>query len=136
MKRIPHVAAIMTPFPHSVGLDETLEVAERMMAEHGFRHLPVTEGERVVGLLAAADLASDVARSHGVGRVCRRDPYLVDLHERLDNVAMTLAERELDSAVVLRDGRLAGIVTTTDICRALAEILRELFSPSGGDSVA
>ena len=45
----------------------------------------------------------------------------------------TLGEAELDP--ILRDGKLVGIFTTTDVCRSFCLLLRSLF-PKGGDDAA
>ena len=39
------IQAVMTTFPHSIGVDQTLQVAKEMLREHGVRHLPVQRGE-------------------------------------------------------------------------------------------
>jgi CBS domain-containing protein len=47
-----------------------------------------------------------------------------------------MAERHLGSALVTRGGKLVGIFTTTDACRALARLLREQHPYDGPDEVA
>ena len=131
MKRIPHIAAVMTPFPYHVEADADISVARSMMEEHDIQHLPVIEDGRLVGLLWDRDIR--VARELGahlpprgiaVGQLCNRDPYVVDIGDRLDRVAVEMAERRVGAAVVLRNEKLAGILTTTDVCRLLGELLR------------
>ena len=46
----------MTSDPDTIGPDETTEHAATLMMHGGFRHLPVTEGETVVGILSIRDL--------------------------------------------------------------------------------
>jgi len=46
----------MTTEPETIGPDETTEHAATLMMHGGFRHLPVTEGEAVVGILSIRDL--------------------------------------------------------------------------------
>ncbi len=50
------VAEVMTPRPHSVTADETIENCLFLMREHGFRHLPVVEGKQLKGFLSLRDL--------------------------------------------------------------------------------
>ena len=50
------VAEVMTPRPHSVSLDESVEKCMFLMREHGFRHLPVVEGKQLKGFLSLRDL--------------------------------------------------------------------------------
>ncbi len=50
------VSEVMTRDPKVVAPDESLENCMRLMREHGFRHLPVCEGRRLVGLVSLRDL--------------------------------------------------------------------------------
>ena len=50
------VRDFMTPDPVVLRHDETLAVAIHKMAVGGFRHIPIVEGERPVGVVAAADV--------------------------------------------------------------------------------
>jgi hypothetical protein len=45
-----------------------------------------------------------------------------------------MAEHCLDSALVVKDGRLAGIFTVSDACRQFGRLLRSLFPPGGDDA--
>lgn len=137
MKHMPQVIAMMTPFPHSIDLDATLAEARLMMDGHGFRHLPVTAHGRLVGVLSDRDLR--VASGPGPERaadaplrvrdVYHDEVYAVEADAPLDVVASTMAERHIGSAMVTRGGKLVGVFTTTDACRALARVLRERFPP-------
>jgi len=46
----------MTPNPVTVGPDDPPASALEMMAQRGFRHLPVVDGERIVGMVSIRDL--------------------------------------------------------------------------------
>ena len=47
----------MTADPITATPDTSIEEAGRTMLEHGFRHLPVVDGERAVGIVSLRDLA-------------------------------------------------------------------------------
>lgn len=51
----------MTKDPTTVGPDAEVRDALRTMVDGGFRHLPVAEGERVVGMLSMRDVAGSMA---------------------------------------------------------------------------
>ncbi|MGH7763385.1 MAG: CBS domain-containing protein [Candidatus Dormibacteraceae bacterium] len=51
------ISSWMTPDPRTVDPDTDTEVALKTMLDHGFRHLPVVEGGRVVGMVSMRDLA-------------------------------------------------------------------------------
>ena len=134
-RRMPPVAAAMTPFPYHVQLDAPVSDVERLMAEHRIRHVPVQDGGRVVGIVSERDLhhlVNPALPARDRSRIRARDvivadPYVVDIHAPLDQVVEEMARRQLGSAIVLRGGRLAGILSATDVCRVLAEILRQRF---------
>jgi acetoin utilization protein AcuB len=143
-ERIPSIMAVMTPFPYSVNIDESIVRAEEIMRLHGVRHVPVEEDGEIVGIATQRDIgrlvnpaldASGRARIQ-VRRICVRDPYIVDLDERLDRVLLEMADRHLGSALVVRKGKLVGIFTVTDACRVLAQVLHSRFGPSGGGHTA
>ena len=56
MKQIPPIKAVMTPFPYSIAIDAPLSDAAQMMEEHEIRHLPVIEGDELVGVVSDRDL--------------------------------------------------------------------------------
>lgn len=130
MQRIPKIVAVMTAFPYSVDWEDSVVAAVDMMQAHNIRHLPVMREGRIHGMVSDADLRMAMSLRPGsegelnVGLVCSKHPYVVELDAALDEVAMELAERQIGSAIVRRGGKLAGIVTTSDICRLLATWIR------------
>lgn len=52
------VSSWMTRRPATIAPDTSSDVALETMLSGGFRHLPVTEGDRVVGMLSLRDLAA------------------------------------------------------------------------------
>jgi acetoin utilization protein AcuB len=137
MKHMPQVVGFMTPFPHAVPADAPVAQARAMMHEHSLRHLPVIDAGRLAGVISDRDiklaLGPDLAYPKEdelqVRDVYVEDAYTVDAGTPLDEVAATMAERHIGSALVTHHGRLAGIFTSTDACRALAGVLRERFPP-------
>lgn len=135
MRHIPAIKTVMTPFPYSIDADAPASTAFAAMQEHGISHLPVMRSGALVGTI-----------SHGTGEdpegklkvmdIYRTDPYVVDLNERLDHVLVAMAERQADVVLITRHGRLAGIFTTTDVCRSYAALLRQMMQSGGGDDAA
>lgn len=142
--RSPQILAYMTPFPYSIDVDAPLVEAHAFLRERRIRHLPVTQEGQLAGILSdrdiklalGPDLGSPPERELRVRDVYQPDCYVVEAGEHLDRVAETMAERHIGSALVTRDGKLVGIFTTTDACRALARILREQHPDPGPDQVA
>lgn len=144
MKHLPTIASTMTPFPHAIDINETLGHAHAMMQEHGFHHLPVTEGGQVIGILSENELRHVGGPFTGISAVsdllvkdiCNTRVFSVDIHDRLDLVLGVMAEKHLDAAIVTRMGKLAGILTASDIIRKFAEVLEALRPPTGGGEAA
>lgn len=142
MNRIPSVKLVMTPFPYSIDAEESLHEAHEMMEQHRIRHLPVTRGGKLAGVVSDRDVA--VARmllkAHGsaelsVWSICTHDPFVVDIDERVDRVADAMADRRISSAIVAKNDKLAGILTSTDVYRAYAETLRcQVLHSTGHDA--
>lgn len=132
MSAIPRIASIMTPSPLSADKETSVEEAQKMMLEHKIRHLPVVEQNRAVGILSDRDIALALLVNHGmetaasltVGDICTLDAFSVDVNDALDDVAFTMAEKQIGSALVVDGGQLVGIFTATDACEYLGHCLR------------
>jgi len=134
MKKLPLIKSVMTPFPYSVDINTLLGDAHEYMREHDIHHLPVTDGDRLAGILNEQEiLANPGARAF---EISLREPGVFDLNARLDDVLSRMADMRLDTVLVTRQKKLVGIFTVTDACRVFAEYLRDVFAPPGGDEAA
>lgn len=131
----------MTPFPHFVSSADPVEEVERLMREYRIRHVPVQDDGKVVGIVSERDLhhlvhpslpAADKARIR-VRSIRLPDPFLVEVDTPLAQVVREMAERRIGSAIVVKHGKLVGILSVTDVCRVLGELLDELY-PDGTDA--
>lgn len=129
MARQP-VQKFMSVAPVTIEPDRSLAEAHRLMRERGIRHLPVVEGGRLVGVISQRDVylletleGIDTA-AEAVGEAMSAEPYAVAPDAPLDEVAATMAERRIGSAVVVDRGAVIGLFTTVDALRALATVLR------------
>ena len=142
MKRNPQVIVFMMPFPHSIEIDAPLAQARRLMREGHFRHVPVTSGGDIVGivtdrdikLLLGPDFGNPDERELKVRDAYIDKPCVVAASTPVATVARTMAEHHIGSAIVTKNDKLVGIFTVTDACRALAEVLDG--HPAETDSVA
>lgn len=131
MKRNPQVIAFMTPFPYSVDVDAALKDAHALMREHRFRHLPVTSAGAIVGVLTDRDIKLVLGPDFdhpkeeelSVRDAYVEQPCVVAASTPVATVARIMGEKRIGSAIVTKDGKLVGIFTVTDACRALAEVL-------------
>jgi len=67
--KLTPVGQVMTGNPVTVKLDDRLEGCMAMMAARGFRHLPVLDARKVVGVISIGDVVKDIIRDleHNVG---------------------------------------------------------------------
>lgn len=107
-KAIPSVQKYMTTSPHTVGSDQTLAHAHRLLREYKIRHLPVLRGGELVGMLTERDLAlveslKDVdASTVLVEDAMSTSLFRVSPTSPLDEVVAEMAAKKYGSAVVSR----------------------------------
>lgn len=153
----------MTVGAATVGPEGSIADAARIMLEHRVSGLPVVDSQgALVGIVTERDLlrraeigterkrprwldvwvgtgelAEEYVRAHGrrVADVMTRNVVSVDTDTPLDEV-VTLMERDgFKRLPVLRDGRIAGIVSRANLVLALSRRLIET-SPAPGDDLA
>lgn len=125
----PLVKYWMSPALHSIGKDQPLAVAHKLMDEHGIRHLPVLEDGKIVGLLSQRDLyyletvAGVDPEQERVEEGMSQDVYCVAPEAPLHEVVAEMMTHKYGCAVVIQSTKAVGIFTTTDALRLLVECL-------------
>jgi acetoin utilization protein AcuB len=126
---LPRVRQFMTRIPYTIPSDATLRAAADRMVEYNVRHLPVLDKGTVIGMLSDRDVklvsGLDEADLNNmrVSDACHGVPYIVARDAPLREVASTMAKKRYGSAIVTEHGRVVGIFTTVDACRALATLI-------------
>ena len=116
---------IMSSRPVTTTPDTTLAEARRLLAEHRIRRLPVMAGRRLVGIVSDRDLRSASARpaTTAVGEIMTREVVTVTPRTRVDEAARLILAGRFGGLPVTDGGELVGIVTETDLLRALVHLL-------------
>jgi CBS domain-containing protein len=135
MPKAPDLVSIMTPLPHTIEASHSIHEAKVIMDLEKIRHLPVTSDGRLVGVLSARDLklafvlsaTGNSSETIQVGDVCNLEAYITEFSTPVDQVLSVMLKRKLGSVLVTREGKLVGIVTTTDICRNYSELLKIMY---------
>lgn len=133
----PTIEQFMTRSPHTIGQDQSLAVAYRLMRDHGIRHLPVLDGGRLAGVVSERDLLFidrlvDIDHERvPVSEAMSQDVYAVPLRAPLLEVAHEMAEHKYGSAVIMDGARVAGVFTTVDALKALAALI-DSSKPAAG----
>lgn len=137
MKRLEPVSKIMTKELITLSLEDDLYTAEKLFKEHHIRHIPVLDGNYIVGMLSLTDLerisfldsfdANEVKIDNAVynmlsiTQIMVKNPILVNANVTIKSVAEILSKNEFHALPVVDEDRLVGIVTTTDLLVYLLE---------------
>jgi CBS domain-containing protein len=113
------VRELMTTKVLTIQADESAVVAEELMIQGGVRHLPVMRGEALVGVISDRDLlaiAHEATRMDlPVRAIMTAPPETADPNEGVDEASARMAARRIDCLPVVDEGRVVGILTSTDI---------------------
>lgn len=126
---MPVVSRYMTREPYRIASTASIAEARTMMIEHDIRHLPVMEGDRLLGVIGENDVRL-VEAVQGIDpdrvEVARiiTTPICVWGEASLDEVAETMAARKADCVLVLGGNGVHGVFTSSDALRALGDILQ------------
>ncbi len=123
------VRDVMKAPVQSVQRSDTMGQALRMMQQHGIRHLPVVEDGKLVGILSDRDLRSpDIpgkwhaipwADSISVEWVMSSPVMVLPPDAPLSDAASLMHAKRIDCAPVIDDGKLVGIITSSDLLQIL-----------------
>ena len=119
----------MTKHAHCIPPTESLRTARDLMQAHGIRHLPVIRAGKLVGLLSLSDLyvlESSLGIDPEESRVAdaiQDEVYAVPPSTPLLEVARTMRDRRIGTAVIVEADKVTGLFTATDAVRALADLL-------------
>lgn len=128
-KAEPTIQKFMTCQPHAVEAGETVQNASKMMKDLGIRHLPVMEKGKVTGIISDRDIKTALSLMESNPRlllvkdISHDQPYVTSPDTQLSDVVREMADKAYGSAIVADNGKLVGIFTTVDACRALAAVL-------------
>ena len=137
MKRRELVSKIMSTELITVNLTNNLVDAEKLFNENSIRHIPVVSGDDIIGILSLTDLLrvsfvdtygsdeSDVDTAVynmlSIEQVMVKNLVSVSSTQTIKEVTEVLAKNEFHALPVVDDGKLVGIITTTDLLNYLLE---------------
>jgi CBS domain-containing protein len=111
----------MTQDPRSIGASASVVEAARLMREQHIGSLPVTEDERLIGMITDRDITtrvvaeSAVPEATSVGDVYSRDLISVEPDKDLDEALKLMVRHQVRRLPVVESGRLVGMVAQADI---------------------
>jgi len=128
----------MTTDVTSVGINEPIRRAWDLVEEKQLRRFPVLDGGRLVGIITDRDLRNATASSvvlterkyqdflldHvKVESIMTPDPRTVTPDSGLKEAARLILEMKVGGLPVVEGGKLVGIITETDLLKALVQLL-------------
>ena len=102
----------------SVRPADTVAIARDRLRANQIHHLLVVDGERTVGVVSMRDLAGKLDTAL-VETVMAQEVATIDAEATLRRAASMMIRGTTGCLPVLENGKLAGIITTTDLMRVL-----------------
>lgn len=128
----------MTLNPYTVTPDTPINEAFAIMKDHHFRRLPVVKQGKVVGIVTEDDLQrvtpseattlsvfelNYLLSKMTVKDAMTKDPITIQDIQQLEEAALIMRKEDIGALPVMRDKRLVGIITETDIFDAFIDML-------------
>ena len=123
------VDEFVSPIDTYVSGETTVGEIYKMMEKNAWRHIPITENKKPVGILSDRDIyllqSVPNAMDFKAKSVMVKNPYTVELGTKIEEVALEMSKKKIGSALVINaEGELDGIFTSTDGLNALIEVVR------------
>ncbi|MBI2998067.1 MAG: CBS domain-containing protein [Deltaproteobacteria bacterium] len=130
------VRDIMMKGPVTLEANDVLDLADDVMNLGRIRHIPIVEGERVVGVVSQRDLfysalvkalgfkqreQKDLMRTLRVREVMSKPVITIPPDATAKEAARLMAEKKIGCLPVVEGEELVGLVTETDILRYVVD---------------
>jgi acetoin utilization protein AcuB len=129
------IYALMIPNPITITANSSIPEAIELMKINSIRHLPVvSEGNQLEGFLTLADLKQGLIPSM-LGDLTLQDlmirkPITVGPDDEIETAAQLIYQHKIGGMPVVKNGKLVGIITASDILRAFIDMMGILSSTS------
>ena len=120
-------ANFMTSMPHTVGSEQTITFAQKLMQKYGVRHLPVLHGGELHGVVSDRDLSMVAGLNEvnpdvtTVEEAMTQEAYTVAKDTALFAVLEEMLENKYGSVIVVEGVKIVGILTTHDALKLLVD---------------
>jgi CBS domain-containing protein len=110
---------------HTITADASVQAAIQVMSSRRISALPVMDGERLIGIVSERDYVRKVASqripawSVQVGEIMTPDVITVTPDDSISHCMKLMSANRIRHLPVLAEGRLAAMVSITDVVRAL-----------------
>lgn len=126
------VRDIMMGSPVTLKPDDTLDLASDIISLGRFRHVPVVENGKLIGIISERDLMGAAAvrifglkqksksallKSVLIKDIMKKRVVTVEPDTPIKDAAHLMADKKIGCVPVLSEGALVGLVTTTGVLR-------------------
>ena len=134
------IQSLMIPNPITITVRASISEAIELMKINSIRHLPVvTKDNSLQGFITLSDLKQGLIPSMlgdlSLRDLMIKDPVTVSPDDDIEFAAQLIYNHKIGGMPVVKDGRLAGIITATDILRTFIDMMGILSSTSRIDVV-
>lgn len=114
----------MTQHPVTVSPQDTLATAQEKMTAGHFRRLPVVHDGALVGILTDRDVRRHVGVEERtrVGAAMTETPLTVSPLTTVEEAVQLMLKHQISGLPVVENGKVAGIITTSDVLQAFLEM--------------
>ncbi|MGD9290626.1 MAG: CBS and ACT domain-containing protein [Desulfobacterales bacterium] len=129
------IQALMIKNPITITVNTSISEAIELMKINSIRHLPVVaEDNTLLGFITLADLKQGLIPSMlgdlNLRDLMIKDPITVGPEDDIETAAQLIYNHKIGGLPVVKDGRLTGIITATDILRTFIDMMGILSSTS------
>lgn len=109
--------------PVTITSEDYLATAEAKMRAGSFRHLPVVDNSKLVAIITDRDLRQHTGHLERTKVNCSMTemPVMVGPRTTLEDAAKLLLKHKINGLPVTEDGRLVGMITSSDILKAFLD---------------
>ena len=129
------IHSLMIPDPITITSKASISDAIDLMKRNSIRHLPVvSKGKMLKGFLTLADLKQGLIPSMlgdlSLQDLMIKDPITVEPDDDIETAAQLIYKYKIGGMPVVKNGKVAGIITETDILRAFIDMMGILAATS------
>lgn len=118
VERVKRAESGMIAAPVTVRPSQSLRDALDVMNEHDISGVPVTEGDKPVGILTARDIRFEKNLAQPVSALMTKELVTVPPGVSNERAKELLHQHRIEKLLVVEDGRLAGLITIKDLLQA------------------
>lgn len=139
MKKNTPITELMSKEFKVIGVNDTLSKAEEILFSNKFKHLPVLQKGKLVGIISKTDIKrmsfadefgtaefeadQEIFKMLTVGQVMISKPFTLDSSATIKDAAKILSVKEFRAIPILEKDKIVGILTTKDLIKYLITII-------------